>query len=252
MSPKTKKASPQKAPAARKASNRNVALPVKPSAPEVVKMVVPDSSWTRERLLSKIAVDGTFANALTIQIFAHGHMGEHGSVQQTADSLGDKITASKQGSTAVADELLISQAVTLNTVFTELLRRAALNVSAYPEAMERYMRLAFKAQSQSRATLESLAKIKNPPSVAFVRQANIANGPQQVNNGVAASAAGEATTPARTEESGSAPIELLENNNGEWMVPGTTGAASSGDPEMAPVGTVNRAKDSGRKGRLPR
>ena len=44
-------------------------------------------------------------------------------------------------------------------------------------------KLALKAQSQCRATLETLAAIKNPP-VIFVKQAN---GHQQVNNGVAAS-----------------------------------------------------------------
>jgi hypothetical protein len=37
--------------------------------------------------------------------------------------------------------------------------------------------LALKAQSQCRATLETLAAIKNPQPVAFVRQANIAHGP---------------------------------------------------------------------------
>lgn len=40
-----------------------------------------------------------------------------------------------------------------------------------------------KAQSQCRATLETLAAIKVGPAI-FARQANIAHGPQQVNNGV--------------------------------------------------------------------
>ena len=48
---------------------------------------------------------------------------------------------------------------------------------------ETYMRMALKAQSQCRATLKTLANIKNPP-VVFARQANIAQGPQQVNNGM--------------------------------------------------------------------
>jgi hypothetical protein len=44
------------------------------------------------------------------------------------------------------------------------------------------MRLALRAQGQCRATLETLAAIKNPP-VVFARQANINNGgQQQVNN----------------------------------------------------------------------
>ena len=46
---------------------------------------------------------------------------------------------------------------------------------------EAYMRMALKAQSQCRATVETLATIKNPP-VVFARQANIAQGPQQVND----------------------------------------------------------------------
>ena len=53
----------------------------------------------------------------------------------------------------------------------------------YVDQVDRYMRLALKAQGQCRATLETLATIKNP-LVVFARQANIAQGPQQVNNTV--------------------------------------------------------------------
>jgi hypothetical protein len=44
-----------------------------------------------------------------------------------------------------------------------------------------HLNLALKAQSQCRATLETLAHVKNPP-VLFAKQANIAHGPQQINN----------------------------------------------------------------------
>jgi hypothetical protein len=57
-----------------------------------------------------------------------------------------------------------------------------LNLYDHLDASERFMRLALKAQSQCRSTIESLAEIKNPSSVAFVKQANIAKGHQQVNN----------------------------------------------------------------------
>jgi hypothetical protein len=40
--------------------------------------------------------------------------------------------------------------------------------------------LALKAQSQCRATLETLTTIKSPP-VLFAKQENIAAGPEQVN-----------------------------------------------------------------------
>lgn len=213
-------------------------LPAQPSDPEVVSIAIPDSTWSRDRLIAKIAVDGTMANANTIQTYAYGQMGEHGSMLQTIDSLQDKIKASKEGSAAVADELLIGQAVALNTVFNECLRRAALNAGAHPEAMERYMRLGFKAQSQCRASLESLAKIKNPPNVAFVRQANIANGPQQVNNGTQAPEG--VPVPARTGKSESAPIELLEDSDGQWLDTRAAGEASGRDSQVEPVGVIDR------------
>ena len=43
------------------------------------------------------------------------------------------------------------------------------------------MRLALKAQSQCRTTIETLTILKNPTTI-FARQANIAQGSQQVNN----------------------------------------------------------------------
>lgn len=71
----------------------------------------------------------------------------------------------------------------LNAIFNELARRAANNMGTYLGTTETYLRLALKAQAQSRATVEALAEMKKPHSVAFVKQANIAHGPQQVNNG---------------------------------------------------------------------
>lgn len=80
------------------------------------------------------------------------------------------------------DSTLLAQAVTLNAIFNEMARRAAANMGAHLNATDRYMRLALKAQGQCRATLETLAAIKNPP-IVYARQANISHGPQQINNG---------------------------------------------------------------------
>ena len=71
--------------------------------------------------------------------------------------------------------ILVSQAHTLNQVFNHLLRRS-VERQALPQ-WDAYMRMAMKAQSQCRMTLE-LAELKNPRPVAFVKQANIANEPQ--------------------------------------------------------------------------
>lgn len=104
-----------------------------------------------------------------------------------------------------AEAMLYGQAAALQAIFTNLARRA--NAQEYLKHLETYLRLALKAQSQCRATLETLATIKAGP-VVIARQANIAHGPQQVNNGVAAH---NAQTPARAEQLESAQSELLDN-----------------------------------------
>ncbi len=106
-----------------------------------------------------------------------------------------------------AEAMLYGQASALQAIFTNLARRA--HSQEYLKQMETFLRLALKAQSQCRATLETLATIKAGP-VIFARQANIAHGPQQVNNGVAAN---NAQTPARAGETESAKTELLETRD---------------------------------------
>jgi hypothetical protein len=63
------------------------------------------------------------------------------------------------GDLSFASAMLASQAVSLDSMFTEFARIALLNMAEYPDAMERYVRLAMKAQVNSRATLEALAKM---------------------------------------------------------------------------------------------
>ena len=121
--------------------------------------------------------------------------------------------------------MLTTQAHTLDTVFNELARRACANLGEYVNAAERYMRLAFKAQSQCRATIETLAEIKHPKPVAFVQQANIANGPQQVNNGHF-----DTSTRTGAREIGSVPNTLLEHSAGKKIRPAAVRVSASTSP----------------------
>jgi len=68
----------------------------------------------------------------------------------------------RQGEKSLASDILAAQAVALDTMFTELARRSAVNIGEYLDASERYMRLALKAQANCRATLETLAKLHQP------------------------------------------------------------------------------------------
>lgn len=105
--------------------------------------------------------------------------------------------AVNRGDLSAAERMLYSQAVALNAMFAELARRATANMGTHLGATETYLRLALKAQSQSRATVETLAAIKNPP-VVFAQQANINNGgQQQVNN---RSPTRQAETASETED----------------------------------------------------
>jgi hypothetical protein len=125
--------------------------------------------------------------------------------------------------------MLVGQAHSLDAIFTELARRSAANMGEYIEASEKYMRLALKAQAQCRATIETLAALKNPP-VVIARQANISAGPQQVNNG----------TPPRAEVSSNQPNELLEHSHEQRLDPIAAGTAGRGDPQMVPLEASNR------------
>lgn len=140
-----------------------------------------------------------------------------------------------------AEAMLLAQAHSLDAIFGNLARRAAANAGKYMGAFETYLRLGLKAQSQCRATLETLAVIKNPPNVAFVQQANIAHGPQQVNNGPAP--AGDLS---RAGESENQQSKLLEAQHGERLDTGKTGTASAANPLLETVEAIHWTKNSGR------
>lgn len=137
--------------------------------------------------------------------------------------------------------MLTAQAHTLDALFHRLARRAALNEGEYLDAADQYYRLALRAQSQCRATLESLALIKNPPPLAFVKQANIGQA-VQVNNGTGVADANQAFSDqyarARTE---SEPNKLLEHSDGKRLDFGAPAATGSADSALETLGKVDRS-----------
>ncbi|CDS51117.1 hypothetical protein [Polaromonas sp. CG9_12] len=136
------------------------------------------------------------------------------------------------GNLAQAENMLMSQAVALQTVFTSLAARAVSLSSA--EQMQGMLGLALRAQSGSRATLQALGELKNPRHATFVKQANIAHGPQQVNNGAEPTRTMEEIEVSTNKLSG-AHHELLEDTR-------APGQAIAGHPGVAAVEKVHRAK----------
>lgn len=141
--------------------------------------------------------------------------------KQTAAVHGDDLSR--------AESMLMAQAHTLDGLFAKLISNA-LN-STDMDRLERYMKLGLKAQSQARATLQTLGELKSPKQVAFVKQANIGN-QVQVNNG---------NIPTRTRKNKKAPNELLEAQHDERLDTRATGKAGGADPEMAAVEKQHRA-----------
>jgi len=151
-------------------------------------------------------------------------------------NLNQQVNAVKDNKLGRPEEMLVAQAHTLDAIFNNMTQRAVLNADEYIDACDTYLKLGLRAQSQCRATLETLSEIKNPRSVAFVKQANIAGGHQQVNNGT------QANSKPRTEENQNPPNELLEAQHGERMDIGEPTTAVKDDSPVETLGEVDRAK----------
>lgn len=183
---------------------------------------------TPEQATAEMVVAGLASNAVTALEFSKFPFGDV-ELTEGLNALVDAAERVNRGDLGDAEALLMAQAVTLNAMFTHLAHRAQINMGEYLDAADRYMRLALKAQGQCRATLETLAVIKNPPTV-FARQANIAHGPQQVNNGVS----------PRAGQLEIAPNELLEARREDRLDNGTTIETGTGYQEVAAVGALDR------------
>lgn len=221
------------------------AVPEKPPAPKsrLLQVALPPGK-TMERASTDMAAQGLLSNASLVLRYSAAEQGELSLTDMVA-SLKDTGDAVNRGDLQGVEQMLSAQAISLNAIFGELARRSALNMGTYLDPAERYLRLALKAQGQCRATLETLAAIKNPP-VVFARQANISNGPQQVNNGTAShfETNTRACAPAQAcGEIENQPSKLLEgmSSGSTTLDARATGAAARGNQELEAVGAVHRA-----------
>ena len=142
-------------------------------------------------------------------------------------ALDDQATSANNGDLALGEAMLMNQAVAMQSLSTRLIERG-MQQSQMPN-LEGFMRLALRAQAQSARALQILNELKNP--AIFARQANIAHGPQQINNGAIAGAPATQNTPNKL---------LLEELPNERMECRTQGATSRVDPAMATLEAVHR------------
>jgi len=155
---------------------------------------------------------------------------EHTQVNEMIDQLKAQSAAIHNDDLSRAESMLIAQAHTLDGLFAKLASHAL--TSNELGKLERYMKLALKAQSQSRATLQTLGDIKAPKQIAFVKQANIGN-QVQVNN--------TTTAHARTRKKQKEPNELLEAHHGERLDTRTKSKTGRVNQTVATVEKQHRA-----------
>ena len=124
-------------------------------------------------------VTGVEINAATALTFFQARVGDV-DPHECLVNLEATIDRVHGGDLRAAEALLTAQATTLNMLFTHLATLA--QESDHLDTFDRYLKLALRSQNQCRATLQTLAEIKQPPTTLVTRQANIANGPQQVVN----------------------------------------------------------------------
>lgn len=153
---------------------------------------------------AKAATKASINAVLVVNAFQGNIMGKDVDLGELVTEMQGKFEKVKDGDLSTLEAMLVGQATALQTMFTSLTMKAANQ--EYLKNYQSFMMLALKAQAQSRATISALVDLKYPKQAAtFVKQANIAQGHQQVNN-TYATASAHTTIPA------SEPIQTLENN----------------------------------------
>lgn len=202
---------------------------------EKTKSAVEADKAEKLRNSSRMAVSASVSAAAVVDSFAKDPFGSQ-DINELVTLLSSSMTDLNGGNMRKVENMLFGQAHALQSIFVSLARKGANQ--EYLKQYETHMRLALKAQSQCRATLETLAAIKNPP-VVFARQANIANGPQQVNNGVS----GAVRTGAHAHGNIPIPPNKLSGGGNELLPDARASRLTvPANQEVEALGEINRAE----------
>jgi hypothetical protein len=183
-------------------------------------------AYSRAMLHPSVTAATTVHEVMGRQLGAVADFGVSGLIEELADQCAEV----SKGNLQRPEALLMAQSTTLDAIFQDLTQLAYKHMHQLDVA-ERLLRLAFKAQGQSRATVETLGNIKNGPTV-FTRQANLTTGPQQVNNGVALPPAKE---PIRRNE-------LLEQADGKRLELSASSSTGRSNSKVAALAKIDRTK----------
>lgn len=137
---------------------------------------------TSEQAMAAVAVNPAMNAAFVVDTYQSHITGDDVDTDALVTTLRASMDKSAAGDLSELEAMLIGQATALQTIFVSLAKRA--HHQQYQRHLEAFLGLALKAQAQSRATIQAVIDLKFPRQATFVKQANIAHGPQQVNNGI--------------------------------------------------------------------
>ena len=200
-------------------------------APSAI-VVEQNKEESEERAVARIVLSPSLQSALTLKDY--GKSFENLELMSLIEELRHQIGQTIDGDLGRAEAMLTTQAHCLDAIFNNLARRAIH--AEYMSGFDTYLKLGLRAQSQCRATLQTLAAIKNPVGRAYVNQANFAHN-QQINN---------TAKPSHTWENQKLPNELLENTEHEpdkWLDRGTPEEAIRANQDLETVGEVHGTKN---------
>lgn len=209
------------------------------TGPEKALLFKPSPTKSMHQRRAEVSMSSIVGSAATSQLWTQKTFGEIG-LNEAVAVIQERAELASSGTLTDAKEMLMAQASALDAIFNDLARRASHCMAATQgdtrmASADAFLRMAFKAQGQCRNTLQTLGELVNPRSVAFIKQANMANGPQQVNNGD--------QSPACAENHSAVPNKLLESEDGQCssgMDTGTTTAPVRTDQKLEAMESVNR------------
>ena len=189
---------------------------------------------TKARAATKASINAV----MVVHAFQGNILGKDVDIGELVTTMQTRFKEVNDGDLSTLEAMLVGQATALQTMFTSLAMKAVNQ--EYLKNYQSFMVLALKAQAQSRATISALVDLKYPKQAAtFVKQANISNGHQQVNNGAIPDQYAQAH--AHTGDIQTAPNKLLEANHGQRLDIGTQAKTGRANQRLEAVGAVHRA-----------
>lgn len=203
--------------------------------------IVQKPGQTVPQALAVAALSPAIGSATVTDAYQGNIIGEGVEMDALVETLQASMGKSNNGDLSELENMLIGQATALQTIFVSLAKRA--QHQQYQKHLESFLGLALKAQAQSRATIQAVVDLKYPKQATFVNQANIANGPQQVNNGL---------VPAHSLKNQTEQIEVLDGvmHGRTQMDRSAKTKTEQGDSSVETMATINRPQKPGRQGKI--